>query len=501
MANINLKYSYTNNPNYSYETVLRRLDMDKVKDYDIINGKGFIIHQNCDIKKDLNNITGIFSPKFGLTLDHQTPFIDKYTCECRNTMSKINENTICPICGTPVTFVDDNFDYVGWNVINDEYHIIHPVIYTQLESLIGDKVLKNILNPVDEKDKDGFKVKHKASKEEPYFGIGMMEFYEKFDEIIFYYYSKKKKEKLDVYADIIENRDIVFNHSFPTITALLRPHKISGNIFNYNDINNHYNMLAKLVRELNNDKLRMFKKKKQKKQLLYDIQCKINKVNKEIDAILSGKKGIIRSVFGGRYSFSARDVIVPDPLLEIDEVKLSYYTLVILLQQSIISFLMKSSNMSASDAYNIWYNSITQKDQRVYNIIEAMIKSNDRGLPILINRNPTLAYGGIDQMFIVGILDNYTMAIPLQILEKLGADFDGDVLNILYIINKDFFRACFEVFNPRNCHFISKNDGLFDNSVNHSKNIIINQSTFINLGRKNYSPEMIEKIKRLQQTS
>lgn len=501
MAEIGIKYSYTNNPDFYYETILRRLDMDKVKDHDILNNKGFIIHQTSDIKKDVNNPTGIFSPRFGLTLDHQTPFIDRYVCECRTTMGKINKGTKCPICGTIVEFVDDNFEYVGWNVLNDDYYIIHPIFYSQLESLIGEKILRNIINPVDEKDKDGFTINNKVIKDEPYHGIGMIAFYKRFDEIIEYYYNKKKKEKLDIYLDLLQNRDIIFTHSFPTITALLRPHKISGNLFSYDDINNHYNMLARLVKELNNDKLRIFRKKKQKKQLLADIQNKINKINKEIDDILSGKKGNIRSVFGGRYSFSARNVIVPDPLLEIDQVKLSYYTLVILLQQSIISFLMKSSNMSASDAYNIWYNSITQKDQRVYNIIDAMIKSHPEGLPILINRNPTLAYGGIDQMFVIGILDNYTMSIPLQILEKLAADFDGDVLNILYIINQDFFKACYEVFNPKNCYFISKNDGLFDNSVNHSKNIIINQSTFINLGRNNYSNEMLEKIKKLQHSA
>ena len=32
----------------------------------------------------------------------------------------------------------------------------------------------------------------------------------------------------------------------------------------------------------------------------------------------------------------------------------------------------------------------------------------------------------------VGLNDNYTMSVPLQILKPLAGDFDGDVLNILY---------------------------------------------------------------------
>ena len=49
-----------------------------------------------------------------------------------------------------------------------------------------------------------------------------------------------------------------------------------------------------------------------------------------------------------------------------------------------------------------------------------------RGIPLLINRNPTINYGSILQMFCVGMnkdLDHdYTMSLPLQILPLLAAD-------------------------------------------------------------------------------
>lgn len=76
--------------------------------------------------------------------------------------------------------------------------------------------------------------------------------------------------------------------------------------------------------------------------------------------------------------------------------------------------------------------------------------------------------------------------------------FDGDTLNILYIINKDFAHAASLAFNPRNAMHISKNDGFFDNAYNQQRDTIINTNTFIRLGRDAYSPEQIMAIKAAQ---
>ena len=43
-----------------------------------------------------------------------------------------------------------------------------------------------------------------------------------------------------------------------------------------------------------------------------------------------------------------------------------------------------------------------------------------------MNITPTINYGSIMFMRCVGINDDYTMSVPLQILKPLGADFDGE---------------------------------------------------------------------------
>ena len=71
----------------------------------------------------------------------------------------------------------------------------------------------------------------------------------------------------------------------------------------------------------------------------------------------------------------------------------------------------------------------------------------------------------------------------------------GDTLNILLIINKDFQTAAENVFNPRNSMYISKNDGMFNNSYNHKRDTIINMNTLVQLSRNKYTPQQLASIK------
>ena len=81
----------------------------------------------------------------------------------------------------------------------------------------------------------------------------------------------------------------------------------------------------------------------------------------------------------------------------------------------------------------------------------------------------------------------------------MGADFDGDTLNILYLINKDFIEHANMVLNPRNAMYISKNDGMFNNDVNHARDTLINANSLLYLSRDRYSEEQIERIMKAKE--
>ena len=74
----------------------------------------------------------------------------------------------------------------------------------------------------------------------------------------------------------------------------------------------------------------------------------------------------------------------------------------------------------------------------------------------------------------------------------------GDVLNILLIINKAFYERAYQIFNPRNAMYISRNDGKFNNAVNHQRDTIINTNTLLRMGRNMYTNEMLNRLNRIK---
>jgi DNA-directed RNA polymerase beta' subunit len=342
-SGLDINISYPFSPEYDYETQMMRLDLDKEREQDVLSGIGFIESAPKGIVKDIKDPNGIFSPKYGQSLSDVNPFIDRYRCECGALRSRIHHGIVCKYCGTPVRYVDDDFGCFGWLVLNN-YYIIHPNLYKSIEFLIGRQILINIICIEELMDEDGHpnkktKKKEKGKEDQPFYGIGMQEFKERFDEILEYYYIKSlnKTNKKEYYDDIMANKKLVFCQSIPVFTTHLRPYDASEKKnFRFEGTNGLYNMMSRLVATINNDTLKIFRKKKEKNQLLYDLQMKFNDLYDEIDNILSGKKGNIRLLSGGRYNFSSRNVIVQNPNLRIDQITLPYKCLVEFLQQQII---------------------------------------------------------------------------------------------------------------------------------------------------------------------
>jgi hypothetical protein len=87
------------------------------------------------------------------------------------------------------------------------------------------------------------------------------------------------------------------------------------------------------------------------------------------------------------------------------------------------------------------------------------------------------------------------MSVPLQSIKSMAADFDGDVLNILMLINGAFTERCKQIFNPRNAMYISRIDGKLNSDLLVQRDTLINTNTFLYLGRNNYNEAQLAKIK------
>lgn len=301
--------NYIDANDYEYQLSMERINLDEEKATDVNTRGGFIISEPQSIKKDLKAPDGIFSPKFGQGLSDMNPFIDRYSCFCGKTKSRINNGLICPFCGQPVKFIGDDYSKFGWIQITKDYHVIHPNLYSAIDYMFGpgqssDKEkrskLYNILNYAGEVDQDGKEVGPRTDiPDQPFYGIGMIEFYERFDEIMNFYLHKYPK-KIDTYNMIMTDRDKVFTQSIPVFTTHLRPCDVrDGNMY-FEPINAYYNMMNNLVDKINKSDTVMSNKKKPKNKLLFDLQMEIQKMYDEIIAILSGKKGRLRQLVGGQ---------------------------------------------------------------------------------------------------------------------------------------------------------------------------------------------------------
>lgn len=418
---VNTRYSRSNE--FDYETRLERVNLDEERRHDVLTGNGFIVSSPKAIKDDIKDPNGIFSTKYGPGLQDANAFGNRYRCKCGHTTSRFYHGLTCEVCGEKVEFKDDNFSMFGYICLKDPYFIIHPNLFMSLAFFIGEKDFMGIITPDDRKDEDGHDLETKRPKDEPFRGIGMIGFHDQFDEIMEYYYHKKPNKR-DYYESIMNDKEKVFIQSIPVFTIHLRPYRLDGGVFHFEGTNATYNIIANLAARINDDKTKMNREKKPKNQLLFDMQMKYKELYTELTKIISGKKGSIRALFGGRYNFTARSVIAPGPDLRIDEVWLSYPCLCGLLEQRIINILHKTYFMKYNDAYKLLHESMHQENKIIRQIIDGIIASTERGIPLLINRNPTISYGGILQVYCTGISKGYTMLIPLPVLEGLAADFD-----------------------------------------------------------------------------
>ena len=526
LRQIPITYSYPDNPDWEYTANMPRIDMDKECEIDLSIGEGFIVSEpQTTIKKDIKDPNGIFSPKFGQKLGDLNPYIDRYSCECGELKSAINKGIICPKCHTVCRFRGDDFKMFGWVKLNDHYPIIHPDIYVQLDSLLGkskfDKKsknklkgskLKNILDYDIPIDLNGQEIDPEACAKpgEPFYGRGFLYFYDHFDDIVNYYYKQNPKKK-EIYDDIMADRDKVFIHSIPVFTALLRPMDISAGSMYFEKCTAIYNMIVKLAHKVNKCKNKTDRTPKIKNQEIFNLQMKFMDLYNEIVSILNGKKGVLRQLISGRYNFSARCVIRQDPSLRIDQVSLPYKALVLMFKAQIENILHRMYNISFQEAYDRWYKAVTEVDPTILKILEMLIEhghinpetgEEEPGIPVFTDRNPSINYGSFQQAFCVKINTNdYTMGVSLQSIKKQNADFDGDVLNILLIINRALFERAYYIMNPRNAMYISRANGMCDKDVLVQRDTLINANTLTHLGHDGYTENDINIIKNLSLTA
>ena len=104
------------------------------------------------------------------------------------------------------------------------------------------------------------------------------------------------------------------------------------------------------------------------------------------------KSGILMSkIIGGRYNYSARNIIVPSSgLLRADEVEMAYSTCMELYRSELINFYRKIHNCTTIEASFAWKRATVSYDGTFYKIMQYMVtdKKCRKYMWVLISRNP-----------------------------------------------------------------------------------------------------------------
>jgi hypothetical protein len=380
----------------------------------------------------------------------------------------MDSETLCPKCNKPVRFIDTKLRKTGWFVLDRNY-IINPGMYLKLGWYFGNAHLYQMLHYVPEQERE----KYMDSKSSPYYGIGMIEFYERFDEILEVYYKKNKKH--EGYEFFRIRRPEVFVHCIPCYNMALRKWMVRNGDIRYSDEDKVFQKLFSDHMLLNDDfewKRRVdyrAKKKKdtaylRKENILYRIQGYVNSLWDMSFDTIKRKEGIINEqILGGRLNYTGRNVIVPDPELRADHIALGYTTFLELYKMELVALIHDLYEKEYTAAWDMLCEASVVYSEKIYKLMVHLM--THQNLYISIDRNPSINFGSYVTMRVAKIesdITDYCMGIPLYVLNKANADFDGDIENIFCHKIGKIGEEYYKQNNPRSNMFVSHNDGNYD---------------------------------------
>jgi len=184
---------------------------------------------------------------------------------------------------------------------------------------------------------------------------------------------------------------------------------------------------------------------------------KITEVYREIDKkFLSGKtKMLRRQIYGFSATYTGRCVATPlSDNYRYDQVVLPWSIALTMFRPAIINKLVKKKTYSYRKIAQMMDLATTHFNKEIYDIMLELIDESfdPRGIPSLINRNPTLLPGSILMLYIAGVNKNpnvKVIAISALIAAWPNLDFDGDNLNIKLITDRLLY-SLFKRFEVEN---------------------------------------------------
>lgn len=465
------------------------LDIERM--YDILIGRGirltstesFYKKEDKFSKKTEKVYEGLQSEFFGTDFGDNAAFEERYSCKCKKYTGKWHLGKICERCNSRVEYVDIDLTKFGWIII-DRFKVISPIYDQKLQSALGkqsdgESVLDKILEvKYDENGNIKYTEKELLQlKKHPYMHKGMawLNNYNHLYEVLDYYEKKKPKSKSKIFKELKTNLFDILTSSIPVYSSVLRtelPGEKGSKLFklkintSYQAIIRTSNYINSISEEQTNDKLKRINKQ------LFSIQKELRIIFDYICNSLTNKEGIIMSkVIGGRYNYSARNIIIPSSgYLRADEVVLAYSTFMELYRSELINFYHKIHGCTIIEASKMWNSATRRFDKDFHAIMNYMVTDAKckKYMWLLIIRNPMIDQGSgqvLRAAHVTDSISNKTLTLPTNTLGPFNADFDGDVINVYRIIGEYFSKEFSKCLNPRYNLYIDRVNGKINRST------------------------------------
>lgn len=374
------------------------------------------------------------------------------SCSCGDLQGGYNVGVQCVNCGTMVVpTMERPLESMIWFRAPDGVRaLINPTAWVVLSTRMtinGFNLLEWLCNPA---YKPPGKVPPKLSRLERYnFPRGINGFYENFDTIMDAVFALKLVKEQgpqlkDVRHWIAQNRNSIFSQHLPM------PSKLgfvveSATTVSYVDKTIVLAIDAlKTIVSIENSiaPLPLFRKQvrtiKAITKLAEYYRVFVNKT-------LGGKPGIFRRhVFGGRLHFSARAVISSlSANHRYDELHLPWSLALQLLRLHLTGKLLRRIDPNTGVRYSpVSIDQLFRESALQYNpLLDTLLKeliseSPHGGIPVTFGRNPTLARGSIQVLYVTHIKTDpeiITISLSVLVLRGFNADFDGDEMNLWLI--------------------------------------------------------------------
>ncbi len=385
-------------------------------------------------------------------------------CGCKALRGNYRAGMMCDYCNTEVTSILNDPSPRAWvAALTPNVKFINPMFVHLLDSLISRQTstLSYLMRP-NHRPKRGVTTTMSGLLRIIGGKRGYLHVIKNFDKILAYlattpiFKKPHKAANLKLLVTIYNNnKHILFSNHIPLFDkSIFVEEDTSKGKYITTHLSDVVDIAVAVIMNANDPT----KTVSERANIMGDVVLKTVVLYKDIVSTLIGrKKGLIRStILASRNHMTYRAVVVAsDVERDYNTTQVSWTTMLAILDPMITNKLLKR-NYTLKAASKLIYGSNRCYNKLIHDIINEIIEEAKKldedslGIPVLMNRNPSLGLSSIMLMYIdrvkTDVLDT-TNSVSVLATNGSGTDYDGDSLNASLLLDKKMYLMA-KVFTP-----------------------------------------------------